>query len=54
MSAAFVESNPLPAKAALAALGRIQDVLRRPLVPLSDAHRPAVLAALEAAGVTLP
>ena len=54
MSAAFVESNPIPVKAAMAAQGRIAYVLRLPLVPLSDAHRPAVLAALGAAGVTLP
>jgi 4-hydroxy-tetrahydrodipicolinate synthase len=53
MSAAFVESNPLPVKAALAAMGRIGDVLRLPLVPLSDPHRPAVLAALASAGTTL-
>src|SRR5439155_18214244 len=38
MRAAFVESNPLPAKAALAMLGRLQNVLRLPLVPLNEAH----------------
>jgi 4-hydroxy-tetrahydrodipicolinate synthase len=48
--AAFVESNPIPAKAALAAMGQIEDVLRLPLVPLSAELRDTVRAALEAAG----
>lgn len=46
MDAAFVESNPIPTKAALAELGRISNVLRLPLVPLADSHRPTVLDAL--------
>jgi len=54
MSAAFVESNPIPVKAALAALGRIRNVLRLPLVPLAEAHRALVLASLETAGTALP
>ena len=50
MQAAFVESNPLAAKAALAMLGRIQNVLRLPLVPLAQTHEPAVREALRVAG----
>ena len=50
MRAAFVESNPLPVKAALAMLGRIQNVLRLPLVPLAEAHAATVRAALVRAG----
>jgi 4-hydroxy-tetrahydrodipicolinate synthase len=50
MSAAFVESNPIPVKAALAAMDRIENVLRLPLVPLSGANEPPVLAALTLAG----
>jgi len=50
MRAAFVESNPLPVKAALHLMGRIGPSLRLPLVPLADAHRPAVRAALVEAG----
>jgi 4-hydroxy-tetrahydrodipicolinate synthase len=50
MRAAFVESNPLPAKAALAMMGRLQNVLRLPLVPLADAKSQTVRTALEAAG----
>ena len=38
MRAAFVESNPIPVKAALACMGKIKNVLRSPLVPLSEAH----------------
>jgi 4-hydroxy-tetrahydrodipicolinate synthase len=48
MAAAFVESNPIPAKAALAAQGLLREVLRLPLTPLADAPR-AVLARAMAA-----
>ena len=48
--AAFAESNPIPIKAALAAMGRIQNVLRLPLVPLDERHAPALRHALVAAG----
>ena len=50
MRAAFVESNPLPVKAALAMLGRIENELRLPLVPMSDAHQSVVRSALAEAG----
>jgi len=46
----FVESNPAPAKWALAELGRIENVLRLPLVPLSPSHHETVRAALREAG----
>src|SRR5258708_2223879 len=48
--AAFSESNPMPAKAALAMMGRIKNVLRLPLVPMSESHNDAVRAALKTAG----
>jgi len=48
--AAFIESNPLPVKAALAMLGRIANHLRLPLVPLDRRHEDAVRAALRAVG----
>jgi len=51
--AAFVESNPMPIKAALAMMGKIQNVLRLPLVPMDVAHEPALRAALTRAGVAL-
>lgn len=50
MRAAFIESNPIPVKAALAMMGRIENVLRLPLVPLAEQHESAVKAALKAAG----
>ena len=50
MRDAFVESNPMPIKFALAHLGRIQDVLRLPLVTLADEYRSAVVAALNHVG----
>ncbi|MDA1081857.1 MAG: 4-hydroxy-tetrahydrodipicolinate synthase [Gemmatimonadetes bacterium] len=49
-SAAFVESNPLPAKAALAMLGRIGNTLRLPLVPMDPRNDALLRAALVAAG----
>ena len=50
MRAAFIESNPIPAKAALGMMGRITPTLRLPLVPLAESHVAAVRAALIAAG----
>jgi len=50
VTAAFIESNPIPVKAALALLGRIGNVLRLPLVPLATQHEPKLRAALAAAG----
>jgi 4-hydroxy-tetrahydrodipicolinate synthase len=37
LDANFIESNPIPVKAALAAMGRIRNVLRLPLVPAQPA-----------------
>jgi 4-hydroxy-tetrahydrodipicolinate synthase len=51
MAAAFVEPNPIPVKAALSMMGRMENVLRLPLVPLSEANASVVQAALVAAGV---
>ena len=50
MRAASVESNPIPIKAALAMLGRFENVLRSPLVPLDPRHEAAVRSALQHAG----
>lgn len=51
VDACFVESNPIPAKAMLAMMGRLHDVLRLPLVPLAERHREAVRAILSSAGI---
>jgi 4-hydroxy-tetrahydrodipicolinate synthase len=45
--AAFVESNPSPMKAMLALDGLIENELRLPLVPVSDANLAAIRRALE-------
>jgi len=50
MRAAFIESNPLPAKAALAMMNRAKNVLRLPLVPMHASNEPAVKSALQKAG----
>ncbi len=49
-SAAFIESNPIPSKAALAMMGKMKNVLRLPLVPLADKHNDLVRSSLEALG----
>jgi 4-hydroxy-tetrahydrodipicolinate synthase len=46
MRAAFIESNPIPVKAALHLMGRIGPTLRLPLVPLDERHIPTIRAAL--------
>ncbi len=51
LEANFLETNPAPVKAALAAMGRIENRLRLPLVPLSEPRRAPLLAALREAGV---
>lgn len=50
--ALFLDSSPSPAKYALARLGLCTEEVRLPLVPTSDAVKPAIDAALAAAGVT--
>jgi 4-hydroxy-tetrahydrodipicolinate synthase len=50
MRAAFVESNPIPVKAAMAMLGKMQNVLRLPLLPLDGKHTETVRGALKTAG----
>ncbi|HWP02366.1 MAG TPA: 4-hydroxy-tetrahydrodipicolinate synthase [Gemmatimonadaceae bacterium] len=50
MVAAFVESNPIPVKAALHMMGLVENVLRLPLVPLADRHVGVVRQALVSAG----
>jgi 4-hydroxy-tetrahydrodipicolinate synthase len=48
MDANFLETNPAPVKAALAHLGRIQNILRLPLVPASQSTCRALREALDA------
>lgn len=48
--AAFIESNPLPVKAALAMMGMLDNALRLPLVPMLEKHARTVRQSLVAAG----
>jgi len=49
--ALFVESNPIPVKWALQAMGRIGPGIRLPLTPLSEGKRAALKAVLALAGL---
>lgn len=50
MQAAFVESNPIPVKAALSMMGRIENHLRLPLVPMDPRHDARLRSSLVLAG----
>jgi 4-hydroxy-tetrahydrodipicolinate synthase len=43
----FVESNPIPVKAAMAAMGLLEEVYRLPLVPPSAASREKIMDVLQ-------
>jgi 4-hydroxy-tetrahydrodipicolinate synthase len=47
MNINFIESNPIPAKAALYMMGMIENQLRLPLVPLSEANRQRIAETLQ-------
>jgi 4-hydroxy-tetrahydrodipicolinate synthase len=52
MDANFLETNPAPAKAALSCMGRIQNVLRLPLVPVTQETMASLRTALQQTGVS--
>jgi 4-hydroxy-tetrahydrodipicolinate synthase len=47
----FVESNPIPVKAAMAEMGLLEEIYRLPMVPPTPESRQRILAALAAAQV---
>lgn len=47
----FIETNPIPVKAALAMLGQITEEYRLPLVPMAPANRSQLRATMKACGV---
>jgi 4-hydroxy-tetrahydrodipicolinate synthase len=47
----FIETNPVPIKAAMAMMGLIEETYRLPLVPLADANRAQVKKTLQALGL---
>jgi 4-hydroxy-tetrahydrodipicolinate synthase len=53
MRAAFLETNPIPVKAALAMLGRCADELRLPLLPMTAAPRERLRRVLADLGLPL-
>lgn len=51
MDVHFIESNPAPVKAGLALQGRIENVLRLPLLPVQEASLSRIRAEYEKAGI---
>ena len=54
MQANFLETNPIPVKAALAMMGMIEEVYRLPLVPMKPENRAKLENALAAQGLLHP
>ena len=50
MRGAFIESNPVPVKAAMTMMGKLENNLRLPLVPMLDSNRETITRALKTAG----
>jgi 4-hydroxy-tetrahydrodipicolinate synthase len=51
MQANFIETNPIPVKAALAMMGMVEEVYRLPLVPMKPENRAKLEKALAAQGL---
>ena len=49
----FCEVNPIPVKAAVAAMGYCENYLRLPLVPMEDAHRENMLQKMRDMGINV-
>ena len=49
--ALFSEVNPIPVKAAMAAMGFCQDYLRLPLTPMEEQHRSVLLDCMRQQGL---
>jgi 4-hydroxy-tetrahydrodipicolinate synthase len=47
----FIESNPIPVKAALAMMGMMEEEYRLPLVPMNMKNREILKSTLKACGV---
>jgi 4-hydroxy-tetrahydrodipicolinate synthase len=47
----FIETNPVPVKAALAILGKIDEEYRLPLVPMSEKNREVLRATMKKCGI---
>ncbi|MBR5528646.1 MAG: 4-hydroxy-tetrahydrodipicolinate synthase [Clostridia bacterium] len=53
VDALFCEVNPIPVKAAMAAMGYGEDYLRLPLTPMEDKHRENLYALMRKAGLNI-
>ncbi len=53
VNALFCEVNPIPVKAACAAMGLCEDILRLPLTPMEDGNRQKLLTLMRQAGITI-
>lgn len=51
INALFCEVNPIPVKAAVAAMGYCDNYVRLPLTPMEEAHRERLLAVMRAEGI---
>ncbi len=51
INALFCEVNPIPVKAAMAAMGFCEDYLRLPLTPMEDEHRAVLLGLMKEHGL---
>ena len=51
INALFCEVNPIPVKAAMAAMGYCENYLRLPLIPMEDANRQKLLQYMRQAGI---
>jgi 4-hydroxy-tetrahydrodipicolinate synthase len=51
MTANFVESNPIPVKSAMAAMGFLEEIYRLPMVPPRPESRRRIVEALSASGL---
>lgn len=51
MEANFIETNPLPVKAVLAAMGKIKEIYRLPLVPMQDSTKKELLEIAKSMGL---
>jgi 4-hydroxy-tetrahydrodipicolinate synthase len=54
MQANFIESSPIPVKAALAMMGVIEENYRLPLCPMKPENRAKLQAVLEGVGLCTP
>ena len=51
INALFCETNPIPVKAAMSAMGFCENYLRLPLVPMEDSHREKLFALMKEQGL---